>query len=102
MASWCPICAKNREALNEVYPKYEDQVNFVAISIDPSDTQPVLQDLAEDKEFVFNTVPGNPEIVKQFGVEGQTEKFGITADGEIVYHHKELIRQKSGTNCSEA
>ena len=72
MASWCPKCAQNWEALKEVYPEYKDRVNLIAVSIDPTDTADVLTKLGNEKGFVFETVPGNVEMVKLFNVQSQT------------------------------
>jgi len=91
MASWCPSCAKNWESLNEVYPKYKDDVDFVAISIDPTDTPEVLTDLASDKAFVFDAAPGNNEVLQNFDVTKQTAKFAIDSDGNIVERHDGIL-----------
>jgi len=87
MASWCPICATNWESLNRVVPKYEGSVDFIAISIDPTDTVDVLQKLAEEKGFTFRTSPGNVDAMMQFRVTAQTAKFAIDGEGNIVYRH---------------
>lgn len=87
MASWCPICASNWEGLNTVVPKYEGKVDFIAVSIDPTDTADVLQKLAADKGLKFRTSPGNPEVVRLFGVTEQTAKFAIDKEGHIVAQH---------------
>lgn len=91
MASWCPKCAQNWAALNEVYPEYEERVNFIAISVDPTDTQPVLEELAAEKGFVFDTIPGSIEIPNAFGVSEQTAKVAIAQDGTIVKQHKGVL-----------
>jgi len=87
MASWCPKCAQNWKGINTAYPKYEDNINFLAISIDPTDDAATLKQLAEDKGFVFDTVPGNPEIARLFNVKKQTAKFAIDSDGTIIKRH---------------
>lgn len=87
MASWCPTCAKNWAALNEVYPEYEDRVEFIAVSVDPTDTKPVLEQLAIDRGFKFATSPGNPELAQQYQVTKQTAKFAIDKEGNIVERH---------------
>ncbi len=93
MASWCPKCAQNWEALRTVYPKYKDRINFVAISIDPTDTAEVLTKLSQEKSFVFDTVPGNVELVRLFNVQEQTTKFGIDKNGNIVQTHVGVLTQ---------
>jgi peroxiredoxin len=85
MASWCPTCAKNWPSLNTVYTEYNDKANIVAISIDPTDTQDVLTKLATDKNLIFPIVPGNPQIMIDFGVKGQATTVGVDADGNIQF-----------------
>ena len=87
MSSTCPTCAKNWEALNEVYPEYEDRVDFVAVSVDPTDSVAVLSDLAVEKNFVFATSPGNPQLAVDYSVTKQTAKFAIDSNGNIIERH---------------
>ena len=87
MASWCPICATNWESLSQVVPRYEGKVDFIAISIDPTDTVEVLTRLAADRNFAFRTAPGNIDAMMQFKVMAQTAKFAIDGEGNIVYRH---------------
>ena len=84
-ASWCPICAKNWPSFNEVYHEYKGDVNFLAISIDPSDTAEVLRELAEEKGLDYPMVPGSPEIMTDFGVKSQATTVGIDAEGNVAF-----------------
>jgi cytochrome oxidase Cu insertion factor (SCO1/SenC/PrrC family) len=87
MASTCTKCAKNWEALNEVYPEYEDKVDFVAISVDPTDSDTVLKKLGTDKEFRFETVAGDAQLAAQYEVFKQTAKIAVDKEGNIVERH---------------
>jgi len=93
-ASWCPICAKNWPIFSKVYPKYQEDLNFIAISIDPTDTREVMASLAKEKGFTFPTTWGHPQIMVDFGVENQATTVGIDRDGNIVF-------QKDKTALSE-
>lgn len=84
-ASWCPTCAKNWPVLSEVYPEFEDRLTLVAISIDPTDTEEVMRDLAAEKDFRFPSTKGHPEIMVDFGVESQATTVGISRDGLIAF-----------------
>lgn len=84
-ASWCPVCARNWPVLSEVYPEFEDRLTFVAISIDPTDTESVMSELAADKEFTFPSTEGHPEIMMAFGVESQATTVGVNRDGSIAF-----------------
>jgi len=93
-ASWCPICAKNWPVLSKVYPDYKDQLNFIAIGIDPTDTRAVMIKLAKEKGFTFPLTWGHPKIMIDFGVESQATTVGINREGKIVF-------QKNKTALSE-
>lgn len=95
-ASWCPVCAKNWPAINEVYPEYKDKVNFLSISIDPTDTAEVMSKLAEDKGLTYPIVPGNPDIMVAFGVKSQATTVGVDAQGNIVF-----VKEKQALSADE-
>ncbi len=84
-ASWCPICAQNWPHLDTMHEEYGDQINIVAISIDPSDTAEVLQDLAQEENLSYQMVPGSPGIMRDFGVNQQATTVGVNTDGKIVF-----------------
>lgn len=84
-ASWCPTCARNWPAMSEVYPEFEDRLTLVAISIDPTDTDEVMRNLSEEKNFSFPSTSGHPEIMMDFGVESQATTVGVDRDGNIAF-----------------
>jgi len=84
-ASWCPTCARNWPVLSEVYPEFEDRLTLVAISIDPTDTEAVMRELAANKGFRFPSTKGHPEIMVDFGVESQATTVGVSRDGTIAF-----------------
>ena len=87
MASTCTTCAKNWAAVNEVLPEYEGKIDFIAVSVDPTDTNEVLQELAKDRGFVFESVAGDPALAVEYEVFKQTAKFAIDSNGKIVQRH---------------
>lgn len=84
-ASWCPTCAKNWPSINSVYKTYKDRVNFVSISIDPTDTDEVLTKLANKHGLVYPSVAGNPKIMVDFGVTGQATTIMVNSKGEVTF-----------------
>ena len=84
-ASWCPVCAKNWPSINTVYKEYKDKVNFIAISIDPTDTNEVLLDLAKKHGLEFPMVSGQPKLMVDFGVRGQATTIMVNKKGEITF-----------------
>ncbi|MDZ7771741.1 MAG: TlpA disulfide reductase family protein [Balneolaceae bacterium] len=84
-ASWCPICAKNWPVLSEVYPDYQDRLDFIAIGIDPTDTREVMTELAREENFTFPLTWGHPDIMLDFGVQAQATTVGISREGRVVF-----------------
>ena len=84
-ASWCPTCAKNWPSINTVYKEYKDKVNFIAISIDPTDTNSVLKKLAKKHDLVFPMVSGQPKLMVDFGVRGQATTIIVNPKGKISF-----------------
>ncbi|SDS45918.1 peroxiredoxin family protein [Christiangramia echinicola] len=90
-ASWCPMCAKNWPAIAEVYPEYKDKVNFVAISIDPTDDEEVMTKLAEEKNLDFPLVKGTPQVMIDFGVGSQATTVGVNEDGYVEFQKDKTV-----------
>ncbi|MBZ9731521.1 TlpA family protein disulfide reductase [Salegentibacter sp. JZCK2] len=90
-ASWCPMCAKNWPAISEVYPEYKDRINFVAISIDPTDDKDVMTKLAEEKNLDFPLVTGTPQVMINFGVDSQATTVGISDEGYIEFQKDKTV-----------
>lgn len=85
MASWCSVCARNWPALSEVYPEFKDELTFVAVSIDPTDTEDVIRKLAKERNFKFPITAGMPQLMLDFGATTQATTVGINRDGNIVF-----------------
>ncbi|MGM0507484.1 MAG: peroxiredoxin family protein, partial [Bacteroidota bacterium] len=84
-ASWCPVCARNWPVLSEIYPEYSDDLDLVAISIDPTDTEEVIRELAEEKGFTFPVTRGYPQVMVDYNVPSQASTVGINRDGTIEF-----------------
>jgi len=87
-ASWCPTCAKNWPSINSVYKTYKDKVNFISISIDPTDTDEVLSKLAKKHDLIYPMVAGDPKLMVAFGVIGQATTIIVNSKGEITYKQR--------------
>ena len=95
-ASWCPMCAKNWPAISEVYPEYKDKVNFVAISIDPTDDDEVMTKLAKEKNIHFPLVKGTPKVMIDFGVQTQATTVGINKEGYVEFQKDKTVLTADG------
>lgn len=95
-ASWCPVCARNWPVLSDLYPEYSDDLDLVAISIDPTDTEEVIRNLAEEKGFTFPVTRGYPQVMVDYGVPSQASTVGVNRDGTI-----EFMIEKTALNHDE-
>lgn len=84
-ASWCPVCAKNWPVLSKLYPEYKDQLNMVAIGIDPTDDEEVMRKLAKEEGLTFPLTKGQPDIMMAFDVDAQATTVGVNPDGTIAF-----------------
>ncbi len=100
-ASWCPTCAKNWPSINSVYKTYKDKVNFVSISIDPTDTDEVLTKLAKKHGLVYPSVAGNPKIMVDFGVTGQATTIMLNKKGEVTFKDRGHLTLEQYTELIE-
>ena len=85
MASWCPSCARNWPALNEVYAEFEGEVDLVGISVDPTDDAETIGALVESGKIRFPATTGQPRVMLAFGVRGQATTVGVDREGEVVF-----------------
>lgn len=90
-ASWCPMCAQNWPAISEVYPEYKDRLNFVSVSIDPTDDEKVMSKLAREKGFEFPVAAGNPQLMLDFGVDAQATTVGVNEEGYIEFQKNKAV-----------
>lgn len=84
-ASRCPTCAKNRPSINALYPEYKDDVNFISISIDPTDTEEVISTLAQEEGLTYPMTPGYPQVMVDFWVKWQATTLWVDSQWEIIY-----------------
>jgi thiol-disulfide isomerase/thioredoxin len=47
-ASWCGPCRSEFPAINKVYEKYKDRVTFLALSVEPKDTNEIISSFRRD------------------------------------------------------
>lgn len=63
---------------------------MVSISIDPTDTEEVMKELAEKEGFTYPSMKGNPDVMLAFGVESQATTVGVNRDGFIEFKRRNI------------
>ena len=87
MATWCPYCAQDYKALSKVYPKYENNVSFISISLDLSEDLIKLMEYKKRYPELKSTMfaAGQHGILVDYSATKTTKKFAIGRDGTIKY-----------------
>ena len=68
MGSWCPWCKKTMPAVMEVAEAYGDQVEIVAVFMDPDDK--AVQTAVKEHNFTVKSLYNGGELAQTLEVEG--------------------------------
>lgn len=90
MATWCPYCRQDFEALKTVYPKYSGKMEFVAVSLDLNEDASVLASYRSKNGYPFTFAPGNSAILQAYAVRSTTTKY-VIKDGKIVHRSAGIL-----------
>jgi len=85
MATWCPYCKQDYASLRNIYPEYQDKIEFVSVSIDPTDSSKMLKEYKEKNNNPGYFAPLKGNILQDYLVKGTTYKYGISKEGRIIY-----------------
>ena len=85
MATWCPYCTRDLAAVKRVYPEYKDQVEFIAIDLDLTESSRVLSQYKTRANHEILLAPGNPQVLTDYGIRATTTKFAVSRGGIILY-----------------
>jgi len=87
-ATWCPPCVAEMPFINELYPQYKDNVQFVMVSVDdPKDKDKVVKFIA-DKGFTFPVYTASQtDIAKAYNIQGIPTTYIISSNGNIKKVH---------------
>ncbi len=68
-----------------MYPAHADEVAFVAVGFDTTESLGKLAAYRESSELPWTVASAPREVAVQYGVLVQSTKFGIGADGVVVW-----------------
>jgi thiol-disulfide isomerase/thioredoxin len=87
MATWCPYCRNDYDALSEIYPHYEESVPIISIGMDLSEKQEKLDRYIEKYRSLISMpiVEGKESILRDYNIRYTTTKYAIGKDGTILY-----------------
>ena len=89
-ATWCKPCAKELDAITEVYEEWQDEtgVKVIAISIDDARNAAKVAPYANGKDWPFEIyVDANSDLKRALNVNAIPHTFLLNANKEIVWQH---------------
>ena len=73
------------QTAKSVYPDYQDEVGFIAVGIDPSETTDTIISYAERQGYPWEMAVHHGDVQSAFGISRQPSKVIIDGDGVITF-----------------
>ena len=89
-ATWCKPCAKELDAISEVYDVWQDEtgVKVIAISIDDARNAIKVAPYANGKDWPFEIyLDSNSDLKRALNVNAIPHTFLLNSKNEIVWQH---------------
>jgi len=89
-ATWCKPCAKELDAINEVYDEWQDEtgVKLLAISIDDARNTAKIAPFANGKDWPYEVyLDANSDLKRALNVNAIPHTFLLNGKKEIVWQH---------------
>ena len=84
-ATWCPNCARDLEAVKDIYPQYSDKVNFLAIDVDQRESEAQIASYKQRMNLPnIDFAAAQRSILANYNVVYTTTKYFIGKDGTIL------------------
>ena len=84
-ATWCPNCAQNLAAVRNVYPKYADKVNFLAVDLDPGESEAQIASYRQRMNLPgIEFAAAKRDVLASYNVVYTTTKYFIGKDRVIL------------------
>lgn len=89
-ATWCEPCKAELTKLAEIYPKYRENLEIIAISIDPEDNMDAIQEFAVEMALPYPVlIDPSGNVTSSMIPGGDTVPYSMLLDknGKIVATH---------------
>tara|TARA_B100001093_G_C26857933_1_gene1028371 strand:+ start:6280 stop:6768 length:489 start_codon:yes stop_codon:yes gene_type:complete len=89
-ATWCKPCAKELDAISEVYEEWRDEsgVKVIAVSIDDSRNLAKVAPYANGKDWPFEIyIDANSDLKRALNVNAIPHTFLLNEKKEIIWQH---------------
>jgi thiol-disulfide isomerase/thioredoxin len=89
-ATWCKPCAKELDAISELYDEWQNEsgVKVIAISIDDSRNTAKVAPYANGKDWPFDIyIDANSDLKRALNVNAIPHTFLLNGNKEIIWQH---------------
>ena len=93
-ATWCKPCAKELDAISEVYDDWQDEtgVKLIAVSIDDSRNKHKVKPYVDSKGWEYEVyIDANQDLKRAMNVNNVPYIFLVDGNGKIVYEHNNYV-----------
>lgn len=93
-ATWCKPCAKELNAISDVYDDWQEEtgVKVIAVSIDDSRNAAKVSPFANGKDWPFEIyIDANSDLKRALNVNAIPHTFLLNANKEIVWQHTSYL-----------
>ena len=83
--TWCPSCARELAELKEIYPEFTDDVVFISVGVDPTES---ISDLIKHKDqnhHPWTIAKPLDQMIAALKVTSQSTKIAFNSSGIITY-----------------
>ena len=84
-ASWCPGCTRELAELKEVYPEFTDDIVFISVGGDPTETMSELVKYKERHSHPWTVAKPLGQMIADLKVTSQSTKIAFNSAGVITY-----------------
>ena len=88
------------QTAKNVYTDYQDEVAFIAVDVDPSESEETIVSYAERQGYPWEMAVHHGDVMSTFGIRSQPSKVFIDGDGVITL--RQLSRTMGEGNWREA
>lgn len=89
-ATWCSPCKRELDAINDIYPDWQEEYNaeLIAITIDDARSMAKVPALVETKGWEYTILADSKrELQKALNFQTVPQTFLLDAEGNIIYTH---------------
>ena len=83
--TWCPSCARELTELKEIYPEFTDDVVFISVGVDPTESISELVKHKDQNGHPWTIAKPLGQMIADLKVTSQSTKIAFNSSGIITY-----------------